>query len=85
MGKDGRNVGGDEEFVTAEPDDNWRAVTDGHDFFRIVDGYQHQREHAAHQFQCAADRVFEAICLHLALDEMRHDLCVRFRREHVTL
>ena len=46
VAEDRRDVGGDEELVLAEADDDRRAVADGDDLVRIVGRNQHQREQA---------------------------------------
>ncbi len=54
----GGDVGGDEELVVAEPDDDRRTVADGHDLVRIVGRDQHEREQAAQVEQRAAATAF---------------------------
>ena len=77
------NVGGDEELAVAETDDDRRAVADGDDLVGVVGRDQHQREQPAHVEQRPADRVLQAVVLHLPLDEMRDDLGVGLGDEGV--
>ena len=79
------NIGSDEEFVVAEPDNDRRAVAHGHDLLRVLDRHEDQREHAAQERQGAADRVFQPVTLRLALDEMGDDFSVGFGLEVVAL
>jgi len=80
-----RNIGGDEEFVHPQPDDNRRTVANGDNLFRIVGRDEHDGEHAAHRQQRTPHGVLETVVLHFALDEVRDDLGVRLGREHVSL
>ena len=61
--EDGRDIRGDEELVLAQADDDRRAVSNRHDLLGVLDGHEHKGEHAAHQFQGAANRVLEAVRL----------------------
>ena len=79
------NVGGDDEFVVAEPDNERRAVSHGHDLLRVVHRHEHQREHAAQERQRAADRVLQPVALHLALDKVGDNFSVGFGLEAVAL
>ena len=79
------NVGGDEELVLAEPDDDRRPVADRDDLLRVLDGDEHNGEHSAHDLQRAAHRLLEAVVAHLALDQMRDDLGVGLGLELVAL
>ena len=56
--EDGRDVGGHEELVLSEPDDDRRAVANGDDLFGIVDRHEHEREHAAHAASARGARRF---------------------------
>ena len=76
---------GHEELAVAQPDDNRRAVPDGHDLLGIVGRDEDQREVAAHQQERAAHGVLEPVVLHFALDEVRDDLGVGFGDELVAL
>ena len=69
----------------AETDDDRRAVANRDNLLGIVNRHEHQREHAAHQLQRAANGAFETVSLHLPLDQMRNDLCVGFGLELVPL
>ena len=85
MGEDGRDVGGDEEFVLTEADHDRRTVADGDDFFRVFERQQHDGEHAAHVGERTAHGVLQAVIAHLALHQVRDDLGVGFGLELVPL
>ena len=75
----------DEKLLVAEADDDRRAIADRDDLLGVFDRHEHDREHAAHQFQCAADRLLQPVVAHLALHQVGDDLGVRFRLELVAL
>src|SRR5271165_5338520 len=83
------HVGGDKEFIFAEADDDGRAVAGGDDLVGLVDRDHDEREHASEFFYGFADGIFErgpmavAALKKVALDEVRDDLGVGFRRELV--
>ena len=61
VAQDGGNVGGDEELVLAQADDDRRPVAHGDDLFGVLDRDEDDREHAAHQLQRAPHGVLEAV------------------------
>ena len=85
MAQNRRDVGRDEELAVAHADHDRRSVAHGNDLVGILGGHEHDGEQAAQVAQGAPDGALQTVVLHLTLDEMRHDLRVRFCDEAVTL
>ena len=84
MAENGRRVGGDEELVLAEADDDGRAVADGDDLFRVVGRDRHKREEAAHVQERLARGIFERPSgAGFLLHQVGDDFCVGFGDECV--
>ena len=71
MTEQGGDIGGHEELVVAEADDNRRTVANRHDLVRIVGRHDDQREQPAEQQQQSADGLPERT----AVDQLLFNQC----------
>ena len=83
VGKDGGHIAGHEVLTVAEPDDDGRAVTHGHQLVWILGGEEHQGEQPSHAGHGSPHGALQAIVLPLFLDQVRDDLGVGLRLEHM--
>jgi hypothetical protein len=75
------NVGGNEEFAVANPDDDWRTFADSDNLARIVGADEDETKDTANRSQRPPNRALEAVAVPFLFDEVRDNFRVGVGRK----